>query len=187
MEYMDKLKERKVLEVRLARVAREINDYCSGNKHTERLTFTHKIPRNGRFKGYPLITGDFRSERYGLLEDCVILTNPCAKYEAENRGVRIYDVLKTYEDWTGVIRYAKFDPCNQQHPINHDAIRENMGIEPVGNRLMRSHQHLTEDEFDWFRFVEERDKPEWKEDWYVIDSLFMLNLYGQLMCAMYGG
>jgi hypothetical protein len=187
MEEMDILKERKVLDVRLARVTREINEYCSGNKHTESLTFRHKIPEAGRFKGYPLITGNFRSSRYGLLEDCVILTNPCAKYEAEKAGVRIFDILKTYEDWTGVIRFAKFEKCNEQYPINAKAIRENMGISPVGDRLMRSHQHLNEDEYDWFRFVEERDKPEWKEDWYIIDSIYMLNLYGQLMCAMYGG
>lgn len=184
-------KEDRAIKMRTARIVHELNDFCKPNAWTEGFEWWTELDASGSSRGFVRIHGLYRIDKESYFRDAVVLCNPVAKYFAEYNKISVWDVMKTWEDWTTVIRYAKFDPefikkgFKRHHMVTPDHIRENMGLEPVGNILTaKNKKNLSSEEYDWWHWVERDRKEEWKGDWYILDSVYMLRLYGQLLTAL---
>lgn len=189
---IEEAKQSRAIQMRAARIVHELNEFCQPNTWTKGFEWDAVVDRFGPTKGFIEIHGTYR-DKYSYFRDAVVLCNPAAKYFAQYNKISVWDVLKNWDDWTTVIRYAKFDPelvkngWKKGKTVTRDNIRDNLGLEPVGDILTRKKLKdlaLTSEEYEWWRWVEQDRKDEWKDDWYIIDSVYMLRLYGQLLIAL---
>lgn len=183
-------KQDRAIQLRAARIVHELNDFCQPNAWTRGFEWRAEVDRSGATRGFVEIHGLYRV-RDSYFRDAVVLCNPVAKYFAEYNNISVWDALKTWEDWTTVIRYAKFDPefiedgLNTDKRVTRDSIRDFLGLELVGDILTRKERkNLTSEEYEWWHWVERDRKEEWKGDWYILDSIYLLRLYGQLLTAL---
>lgn len=184
-------KQDRAIQLRAARIVHELNDFCQPNGWTKGFQWWTEITGSGGSRGFIKIHGIYRIDKDSYFRDAVVFCNPVSKYFAEYNKISVWDVLKTWEDWTTVIRYAKFDPEFVKNGWKHgkivtrDNIRDNMGLEPVGDILTRKNRkNLSSEEYEWWHWVEQDRKDEWKDDWYILDSVYLLRLYGQLLTAL---
>ena len=134
---------------------------------------------NGLLRQLIKIHGLYHVDKDKYFRDAVVLCNPVAKYFARYNKISVWDVLNTWEDWTTVIRYAKFNPelvskisGNAKRVtkdlVTRDNIRDNMGLEPVGDILtQKNNKNLSSEEYDWWHWVERDRKDEWKKDGFL--------------------
>lgn len=183
-------KQSRAIEMRTSRLIYELNDFCKPNAWTRDFEWSAEVDRSGPTNGFVKIHGIYRVKD-SYFRDAVVLCNPVAKYFAEHNKTSVWDVMKTWEDWTTVIRYAKFDPelikdgWKNCHPVTRENIRDYLGMEPVGDLLARQNlKNLGSAEYEWWHWVERDRKEEWKGDWYTFDSVYFLRLYGQLLTAL---
>ena len=180
----DEEKEQRGIQTRLARVCHELNAFCADNLWTKRFSFHWEIGRDGKTAGMPIVHGDWTSDKIKI-EDAITMLNPVGKYFAENHKISYYQVMKTWEDWTSIIRYFRFFMDGKS--ITPKVIRENVGIDPIEKTLKaKNFQHLTMEEYEWMFWVRNSHAVEWPENWYIMDSVFYLRLYGQLLEALKG-
>ena len=189
-------KQDRAIKLRTARVVHELNDFCQPNAWTKGFEWWTEIDASGDSKGFIKIHGLYHVDKDTYFRDAVVFCNPVSKYFAEYNKISVWDVMKTWKDWTTVIRYAKFNPelvvkrsrnAKQvtKDLVTRDNIRENLGMEPVGDILTRkNNKNLSSEEYDWWHWVERDRKDEWKDDWYILDSVYLLRLYGQLLTAL---
>lgn len=189
-------KQDRAIKLRTARVVHELNDFCQPNAWTKGFEWWTEIDASGDSRGFIKIHGLYRIDKDSYFRDAVVLCNPVSKYFAEYNKISVWDVMKTWEDWTTVIRYAKFNPeliskisGNAKRAtkdlVTRDNIRENLGLEPVGDILIeKRNKNLSSEEYEWWYWVERDRKDEWKGDWYILDSVYLLRLYGQLLTAL---
>lgn len=184
-------KEDRAIKLRSSRIIRELNDFCAPNAWTKDFSWWTEIDSSGSSRGFIRIHGNYYIDKDTYFRDAVVLCNPVSKYFAAYNKISIWDVLKTWEDWTTVIRYAKFDPelikngWKQGNMVNRDHIRDNLGLVPVGDMLTQKKlKNLRQEEYEWWFWIERDRKEEWKGDWYILDSVYLLRLYGQLLTAL---
>lgn len=189
-------KQDRAIEMRTSRVIHELNDFCQPNAWTNGFEWWSEIDASGDSRGFIKIHGLYLVDKETYFRDAVVLCNPVSKYFAEYNKISVWDVLKTWEDWTTVIRYAKFNPeliskisSNAKRVtkdlVTRDNIRDNLGLEPVGDILIQKNlKNLTSEQYEWWHWVERDRKEEWKGDWYILDSVYLLRLYGQLLTAL---
>lgn len=184
-------KEDRAIKMRTARIVHELNDFCQPNAWTKNFSWWTEIDASGSSRGFIRIHGNYYIDRESYFRNAVVLCNPVSKYFAAYNRISVWDVMKTWEDWTTVIRYAKFDPelikrgWKRHNVVTSDNVRDNVGIEPVGDILTRKNQkNLSSEEYDWWHWVERDRKEEWKGDWYILESVYLLRLYGQLLTAL---
>lgn len=184
-------KQSRAIEMRTSRLVHDLNDFCKSNVWTRDFEWSAEIDRSGPTKGFIRIHGLYRIDKGTYFRDAVVLCNPVAKYFAEYNKISVWDVMKTWEDWTQVIRYASFYPeyidngCTKTVKITRENICEFLGLEPVGDILARQNlKNLSSAEYDWWYWIERDRKDEWKGDWYTFDSVYLLRLYGQLLTAL---
>lgn len=183
-------KHSRAIEMRTSRLIHELNDFCKSNVWTRDFEWSAEVDESGPTNGFVMIHGIYRVKD-SYFRDAVVLCNPVAKYFAEHNKTSVWDVMNTFEDWTTVIRYAKFDPelikdgWKNCHPVTRGNIRDYLGMEPVGDILYRKNlKNLGSAEYEWWHWVERDRKDEWKGDWYTFDSVYLLRLYGQLLTAL---
>lgn len=186
---MDQIKEQRAIDMRMTRIVHDLNEFCSGNLHTDGFRFRYEIPTSGRLEGYPVVRADWQTGSvYEFIKDVAVFCNPVAKYFAMNNRVSIYKLMSSWRDWTQCIRYCRFNESARfpnGKTITANMIRENVGMEPVGNVIFKKQRkNLTTEEYDWWFWIENGHVDEWKEDWYVLESVYLLRLYGQLLRAM---
>ena len=178
----EEAKEERAIQTRLSRVCHELNDFCQGNLWTKRFKFRWDIGSNGKTSGIPIVHGDWECDKVKI-EDAITMLNPVGKYFAEDHKISYYQVMKTWEDWTTVIRYAKFFMDGKT--ITPKVIRENVGIYPIEKTLKeKNFQSLTMEEHEWLFWVRNNHYLEWNENWYILDSVFYIRLFGQLLEAL---
>lgn len=185
-------KQDRAIKMRTSRLIHELNDFCQPNAWTKGFQWWSEIDASGDSRGFIRIHGLYRIDKDSYFRDAVVLCNPVAKYFSAYNKISVWDVMKTWEDWTAVIRYAKFNPefiedgwKKTKKKVTRDDIRDNMGLEPVGDILTRKNRkNLSSEEYDWWHWVEQDRKDEWKDDWYILDSVYLLRLYGQLLTAL---
>ena len=188
---IEREKEDRAIKLRTSRVVHELNDFCQPNAWTKGFQWWTETDASGDSRGFTRIHGLYRIDKDSYFRDAVVLCNPVSKYFAEYNKISVWDVLKTWEDWTTVIRYAKFNPefiakgWKKDVKVTRDDIRENLGLEPVGDILIeKRNKNLSSEEYEWWYWVERDRKDEWKGDWYILDSVYLLRLYGQLLTAL---
>lgn len=185
-------KQDRAIKMRASRLVHELNDFCQPNAWTKGFEWWTEIDGSGESRGFIRIHGLYRIDKDRYFRDAVVLCNPVAKYFAECNKISVWDVMKTWEDWTTVIRYAKFDPefiedgwKKTKKKVTANDIRDNLGLEPVGDILTRKERkNLSSEEYEWWHWVERDRKEEWKGDWYILESVYLLRLYGQLLTAL---
>ena len=184
-------KQSRAIQMRCSRIIHELNDFCQPNAWTKGFEWWTERDSSGSTRGFIRIHGLYRIDKGTYFRDAVVLCNPVAKYFAEYNKISVWDVMKTWEDWTTVIRYAKFNPVlvkngrKQGKIVTRDNIRDNLGLDPVGDILTRKNRkNLSSKEYEWWHWVEQDRKDEWKGDWYTFDSVYLLRLYGQLLTAL---
>ena len=184
-------KQDRAIRIREKRLLHELNEFCAPNAWTKDFSWWTEIDASGDTRGFIKIHGNYRIDKDRYFRDAVVLCNPVSKYFARYHKISIWDVMKTWQDWTTVIRYAKFNPEPkgprdwEPRYLNREDLHENLGMEPVGDILTRKkRKNLSSEEHDWWYWIEQDRKDEWKEDWYILDSVYLLRLYGQLLTAL---
>ena len=158
-------KQDRAIKMRTARIVHELHDFCQPNSWTNGFEWWTEIDASGDSRGFRKIHRLYHVDKDKYFRDAVVLCNPVAKYFARYNKISVWDVLNTWEDWTTVIRYAKFNPdlvskisgnAKQvtKDLVTRDNIRENLGLEPVGDILIeKRNKNLSSEEYEWWVWV----------------------------------
>lgn len=184
MNTFEHKKVKKAIEIRFQRMVHELETITSQNSHTTNLHWRYEIDpylRDAR------IIGDYQIgsiHRYRV----ITLSNPTIKYKAEYMNTTYWECIKDCNDWTSIVQYFKLDlyanhsKIGALKHIGPKDVKEMLGLEPVDTVVMKdNHRELYREEDEWLRWIRS-DVPEWKDDWYIFDRLY-LPLLGQMFGA----
>lgn len=118
---IEEAKQSRAIQMRAARIIHELNDFCQPNAWTEGFTWRAEMDDSGSSGDLIRIHGNYTIDKLRYFKDAVVLCNPVSKYFAEYNKISVWDVLKTWTDWTTVIRYAKFI--------------QSLGVQQTGSRV----------------------------------------------------